>query len=114
VVGEQSLASVIAKDTVVKGSINVDNKLFIDGCVEGIIESSMTVTIGKEGKIDGDVKINKLVVSGRAKGKIVCDTCEILSGGIVEGELIVKTLIVEAGGMIEGKTTMQKTEEKAE
>lgn len=113
VVGEQSLASVVAKDTVIKGNIKVDNKLFIDGRVEGVIESSMTVTIGKDGVVDGDVKINKLIVSGKAKGKVECDTCEILSGGIVEGDLIVKTLIVEAGGMIEGKTTMKKEQDKA-
>jgi len=110
VVGEQSLASVVAKDTLVKGDIKVDNRLFIDGKVEGTIESSTTVTIGKDGIIDGNVKIDKLIVSGKAKGKIECATCEILSGGIVEGELLVGTLVVEAGGMIDGKTTMKKTE----
>ncbi len=113
VVGEQALASVVARETVIKGNIKVENRLFIDGKVEGSIESSTTVTIGKDGLVDGVVKINKLIVSGRAKGKVDCETCEILSGGSVEGELVVRTLIVEAGGMIEGKTVMKKATDKA-
>ncbi len=111
VVGEQALASVVARETVIKGNIKVENRLFIDGKVEGSIESSTTVTIGKDGLVEGEVKINKLIISGRAKGKVDCEICEILSGGLVEGELIVRTLIVEAGGMIEGKTTMKRTPE---
>ncbi len=110
VVGEQSLASVVAKETVVKGDIKVENRLFVDGKVEGTIESNTTVTIGKEGCIEGTFKIDKLIVSGKAKGVINCGTCEILDGGLVEGELNVGTLVVEAGGMIEGKTTMKKPE----
>ena len=97
VVGEQALASVVARETVIKGNIKVENRLFIDGKVEGSIESSTTVTIGKDGLVEGEVKINKLIISGRAKGKVDCEICEILSGGLVEGELIVRTLIVEAG-----------------
>ena len=110
VVGEQSLASVVAKETVVKGDIKVENRLFVDGKVEGTIESNTTVTIGKEGCIEGTFKIDKLIVSGKAKCVINFGTCEILDGGLVEGELNVGTLVVEAGGMIEGKTTMKKPE----
>jgi cytoskeletal protein CcmA (bactofilin family) len=109
VANEQSLASVIAKDTKVHGEIKVDNKLFVDGMIQGTVESSVVVTIGKEGMIDGVLKVNKLIVSGKAKGKIECDICEILAGGFVEGELTTRTLIVEDGGMLEGKTTMRKS-----
>jgi len=108
VANEQSLASVVAKDTKVQGEIKVDNKLFVDGIVQGSVESSAVVTIGKDGVIDGTLKINKLIVSGKAKGKIECDICEILSGGLVEGELCTRTLIVEDGGMLEGKATMAR------
>lgn len=110
VVGEQSLASVVAKETVVKGDINIENRLFVDGKVEGTIKSNTTVTIGKDGCIEGTFNIDKLIVSGVAKGVVNCSTCEILDGGLVEGELNVGTLIVEAGGKIEGRTSMKKVE----
>lgn len=111
VVGEQSLASVVAKSTTVRGNLSVENKLFVDGKVEGFIESNTTVTVGKDGVIDGTFKIERLVVSGKVKGIVECSICEILSGGLVEGELMVGSLIVESGGMIEGKTSMKKTEQ---
>lgn len=101
-------ASVIAFGVSVKGELNSNEKLFIDGEFEGVIHSSSVITIGPSGRVRGDIFASLLIVGGDFQGKIDCEGCEILNGGHIKGEIISDSLVIENGGRFEGVNTLKE------
>ncbi len=64
----------IAAGTVIEGRITFTGDMRVDGTVKGDIEvwqsTSGTVVIGKEGRIEGDVRVTNAVVSGEVQGNV--------------------------------------------
>ncbi len=91
----------------------LDANLHIDGEAEGTITSSTLVSIGKSGKFKGEIKADKVMVSGLVNGKVNANTLEILSGGRVIGEVFVEHITIENMGIFNG-ICHQKEEELEE
>jgi cytoskeletal protein CcmA (bactofilin family) len=65
------------------------------------------VTIGKEGRFDGEADISQLLLSGELRGRVHCRHASILVGGLFRGELFCESLTVEEGGRFDGICTHQ-------
>ena len=61
-------ATIISSGTKIKGEINTQCHLHVDGDFEGVIHSNNTVNIGKNGVVNGEVFSEKLIVSGKLLG----------------------------------------------
>ncbi|RDU59810.1 bactofilin family protein [Helicobacter marmotae] len=103
-------ATIIAQGTRIKGEINTDCRLHIDGEFEGNIHSKDTVMVGKSGLVHGDVKAASLIVSGRFIGSVTSNVLEIKPQGRVEGTVITSEFVIERKGVFMGES---KTKEKA-
>jgi len=68
------------------------------------------VTIGKNGKLEGNIRAKQVVVSGQFGGSITCDRLEIVSQGRVIGEVETAQLVIEAGGQFSGASRIKDEE----
>lgn len=78
--------------------------LNIDGYFEGKIMTTGGITVGKNGRVKGNIIADKIVATGLIQGTTECNTTQILAGGRIEGELITNNFIVEDGGNFEGSS----------
>ena len=105
---ETKATTIISQGAVIKGELEFSAKLHIEGVIEGKINSTNLISIGKTGKIKGEVKANKLLVDGNFEGKIEVDVLEITKSGKVIGDILIKDLIIDQGGVFEGTSSLKK------
>lgn len=103
-VGEKTEKTVIAKEARLKGDLETDALLLIDGQWMGEIRSTTEVSIGANGHFIGNLWAKHLVVNGQIEGSVHCDKLEILKNGRVEGEVYLKEFVIEAGGHFYGQS----------
>ena len=94
--------TIISKGTTIKGGIDTEGSIFIDGRFEGIIVAQKSVTIGKTGEVLGEIKTKDLVVSGLVDGMFDIKNITILETGKVIGKMQYEELIIEKNGIFDG------------
>lgn len=108
--GEGGLNTIIGKDSVIEGNIQVEGGLRIDGVVKGKISATETLTVGDEGKIEAEVSAGIAVIGGRVVGNIFAqEKLELQSKAVVEGDITTKNLIVEEGAVFHGNCKMRNS-----
>ena len=80
----------------IKGSVKFKNELVIDGEVEGSIESPGVLTIGKQARIKGEIKVKSVTVQGTVEGNIsASERCELQAGCTLRGDIEAPRLVVD-------------------
>ena len=97
-------ATIIAECTRIKGEVDTDCSIHIDGKIIGKINSTNVVTIGKSGYVEGEIKAKDLIVSGLFEGTANCDVIEILPSGKIKGKIVTNELVTEKQGFFEGES----------
>ena len=92
--------------------MKLDCNLYIDGEFEGTINSKKLVTIGKSGKVSGEIHTEHLVVQGLVEGSVDATRLEIMAAGKVLGSIVSSELIIEAQGHFEGESKIKNTQLK--
>lgn len=113
--GEKSLSpetTIIASGAKIEGVFNCHSRLHVDGEIIGKIHSKSIVTIGKSGKISGEIIAKRLIVNGLFEGTANCDTIEVLENGKLVGQVISKELMIEAKAEFEGESKIKRDTEK--
>ena len=100
-------ATIIAQGTKIKGEINTDCRLHIDGEFEGNIHSKDTVMIGQNGIVRGEVETTSLIVSGRYIGNITSSILEIKPQGRVEGVVSTSEFVIDRKGTFVGESKIK-------
>ena len=78
--------------------------------MEGIINSSKEVNVGKNGHVKGDIRTKRLVVQGSVEGSIDADRVEIKAAGHVNGEISSVELVIESKGIFEGNSIIKESD----
>jgi cytoskeletal protein CcmA (bactofilin family) len=102
---ELSPRSVIGNDLTISGhdlSIVSRGALQIDGQIQGDVRGA-EVIIGEQGKVEGTVSGEQVVVRGTALGVVRGVRVSLLSGSRVEGDVHHASLSIEQGAMFEGR-----------
>ncbi len=81
--------------------------LYVDGHFEGLIDSDKMVTIGKNGKVSGEIRAGHLIVQGVVEAEIDIDRIEIKENGHVSGTITSTELIIEAKGHFQGESRIK-------
>ncbi|MBO7334388.1 MAG: polymer-forming cytoskeletal protein [Lachnospiraceae bacterium] len=101
------VSSVIGKKTVVEGTLTGNELLRIDGLVKGKVVSEGRVIIGRDGKVEGEVRAAHIVVGGVIEGELFStDKVEVNATGRVYADIHTKNLIVDEKGVFEGRCEM--------
>ncbi len=99
--------TVIGHEAYFQGTLTAKGSLRVDGRVDGSIVDAKFVTIGKTGKIKGDVSCEVCFVSGEVAGNVVAlDHIEVLSGAKLTGDLRAPKILIEEGAVFNGNCSM--------
>jgi cytoskeletal protein CcmA (bactofilin family) len=105
--GSSSGTNIIIEGTEIRGNINAQSDIRIDGKLEGNLNCSSRLLLGKSGKVVGDIKSKKAVLEGSIDGNIhVQSLLHVKDSANVEGDIFTDQLIVEAGATINGNCNM--------
>ncbi len=108
---ESPARNIIGNGTIIKGEIESNGDIRIDGKVLGTLRSTGKIVLGQHGIIEGDIYCKQADLSGQVKGKIVVDELTSMkSTSNIEGELNTKQLYIEIGAKFNGKCEMSSTE----
>lgn len=101
--------NIIGNGTVIKGDIESNGDIRIDGKVSGILKSNGKIVLGQNGTVEGEMHCKQADLSGHVNGKIFVDELTSLkSTSRIEGELTTKQLFIEIGAIFTGRCEMGK------
>lgn len=104
---ENQLRNLIGNGTSIKGDIESNGDIRIDGNLTGSIKCNGKVIIGPTGVLNGDILCKQADISGTVRGTIKTEELTSLkSTARVEVELVTKQLLIEVGAVFTGKCTM--------
>lgn len=97
----------IVDGTSIKGDINANNDIRIDGVLVGNLDCSGRVIIGAQGKVEGNITCANAIIEGNFKGKLsVKELLSVKETGVVNGEIITDKLMVQTGAIFSVTCTM--------
>jgi len=106
-VGANSNTTIITAGAKLKGELELSCNIYIDGEIEGRINSSKEINIGKNGSVRGNITTQRLVVQGYMEGTVDAQSVEIKAAGRVSGEIHSNELIIESKGIFEGNSIVK-------
>ena len=99
--------NLIGKGTVIKGNIQSDGDIRIDGTLQGSIVSKGKVVVGPTGNVEGDITCNNADISGSLKVKInVSEVLLLKPSAKLAGDIITNKLAIESGATFSGTCSM--------
>lgn len=100
--------SYLGKSMKIKGKISSDEYLTVEGQVEGNIDISKTLTIGKNGYVNGTINADIVKLDGKAEGSITAASkLEIASSGTFQGTIKSDKLVIDEGAVFKGKINVE-------
>jgi cytoskeletal protein CcmA (bactofilin family) len=97
-------ATVIGRETKLRGEISGSTDLLIDGVVNGTIHlTGAKVTVLTEGRVFATISAQDVVVAGQVEGEIrATGRVELRSGSVVVGDICATRLSIEEGATLRG------------
>ena len=95
------------------GSLQFEGTVRLDGRFEGDVSGNDLLIIGQAATVRADIQVGSLVVSGRVEGNIVArKRVELLATAQVTGTMKTPTLVVTDGAVLNGTCEMRREEAK--
>lgn len=100
--------NIMGKGTEIKGDIISNGDFRIDGKVEGNIQTSGKLILGKEGVVIGNVNCTNADFEGKFTGKLYCTgILSLKATAEIEGEVFLEKLAVEPGAVFNAVCSMK-------
>jgi cytoskeletal protein CcmA (bactofilin family) len=100
-------ASLISNGTTLKGDINSNSDLRIDGTLIGNITSTAKVIIGANGVVEGDINGQQADILGKVTGTIkVKELLQLKGGSVINGNIHAGKLQIEPTANFNGACHM--------
>jgi len=106
--------SIIAVGMTVRGDIESNGTVKVEGTVEGHVEARDQVLVSRGGAVQGDIQARETIVGGAVHGSVhATDRVEIQAGAVVNGDIITKRIAVAEGGSLNGQIRMSEAATEA-
>lgn len=101
--------SYIGPSLEISGELTVSESLIIEGHIKGTVTSKdRRLTIGKQGRIEGELHADDIEVRGKVDGEIFgYDRVRLRSTSVVDGTLHCKKVVVDEGAQFNGDVEMK-------
>lgn len=100
-------STVIGAGTILKGDIQSQQDLRIDGTVVGNVKSASKIVIGQGGMVEGDLDSAHCDVNGKVTGNIRCrELLQLRGESVVAGNLYAGKLQIEPSATFNGQCHM--------
>jgi cytoskeletal protein CcmA (bactofilin family) len=99
--------NLIGPGTVIKGDIDTNGDIRIDGSIEGTIKVKGKLVVGNTGKIMGEIQCQNAEVFGEINGQInVAELLSLKVSAKFNGDIITNKLSIEPGAVFSGTCKM--------
>jgi cytoskeletal protein CcmA (bactofilin family) len=90
-----------------KGELVADEDLVIQGQVEGSILHTRSLTIGAQGRVQGNIRARRIVVEGSVDGNLYAlESVTLRCGANVRGDLFAAGVAIDDGARLTGRIDM--------
>ena len=105
---ESSCVNIIGQGTEIKGDINTQCDMRIDGKLIGNFLSNQKLVVGQHGEIEGNITCKDCDISGKIKGNLCITELLILrSTSNIQGDISMNKLVIEIDAQFSGLCKMQ-------
>ncbi len=111
--GAASTRSVIDAWLTIRGDLESEGEVQIDGTVHGDIRCAHLV-VGKEAVVVGNIIAEEVIVRGKVKGTIRAMSVTLQDTAVVESEIYHKSIAIEQGACFDGISRRREDPMKAE
>ena len=95
--------NVVGEKTMITGTIQCEQDVFVAGTFEGTIVTTGTLHVYPEGVVKGTVKAKDITVAGRMQGEIeVSNRLKVKPSASLEANINTRFLDWEEGAVLEG------------
>jgi cytoskeletal protein CcmA (bactofilin family) len=107
VMSQEKFDTLIGRHAEIHGSLRLQESVRIDGKVVGNIEAPrdqpISVVIGPNGEVQGDVLASRIIVAGKVAGNIhAYERVELMASALVQGDIKYASMAVEHGAKLLG------------
>jgi cytoskeletal protein CcmA (bactofilin family) len=104
----------IGKAVKIVGQIFTKEDLYVDGDVEGTIESQENkVTIGPNGRVQASIRARDVIILGQVQGNVeTSDKVDIRKDAKLVGDITTSRISIEDGALFKGSIDIKKAEPK--
>jgi cytoskeletal protein CcmA (bactofilin family) len=106
-----SAATIVTHGTTNIGNFVGNDSIHIDGNIEGDIKVNNVVIVGRSGVVNGYIKAQQVISSGVVNGNILCDSLELLESSKTNGHVKANKVLLKGdirGNIICGGLFMSK------
>jgi cytoskeletal protein CcmA (bactofilin family) len=108
----ENLSTIVGKDSVFTGDMEVKGTLRIDGRIKGRIICDETVSIGATGDVEAEIDAKMVIVAGTVVGNIrTSEKIEMQAKAKVLGDVSTKNIVIEQGAIFHGSCQMKGVKE---
>ena len=113
--GEPRNTATIGKAVKINGQIFAKEDLYVDGDVEGTIESQDNkVTIGPNGRVQAGIRAREVVILGQVQGNVeASDKVDIRKDAKLVGDIKTSRISIEDGALFKGSIDIVKADPKS-
>jgi cytoskeletal protein CcmA (bactofilin family) len=103
------VTSVIGSGVVWKGRLSGKGGVRIEGALDGDVKLQGLLVVGESGRVTCDeLRATVVIVAGAVRGDIVAEKLEIRSTGRVWGNVVTEAFSTEEGAFLRGQVTMEE------
>jgi cytoskeletal protein CcmA (bactofilin family) len=104
--------TIIGAGVVVRGNLESQSDIMVDGQLDGNITTTGDVTIGVNAKVKAEITGSNVTVAGLLKGNIhATGEAAIRETGQVDGDITAAGLAISSGGIFIGRSQLTHTHE---
>lgn len=101
---KNTFPSIISSDVEITGTINNSGTIQLEGCIIGEV-NVQSLTIGNDGRVEGDINAQEVIVKGTVKGTIKAKKVVLEQSASVVGDIFHDTISIQEGASIQGSMT---------
>jgi cytoskeletal protein CcmA (bactofilin family) len=110
------VSTVIGRDTVITGGVEFSSGLHLDGVIRGNVtgdtESRSTLTVSELGTVEGDVRLENLILNGTVIGDVYAnERVELAANARVSGTVYYRLLEMAMGAEVNGQLVHSEDQE---
>jgi len=97
----------LSADIEIKGTLTFEHALVTHGRIEGEVFTTGSLTVGKTGKVQGDIQAGAVSIHGAVNGNVKAQQrCELKGDAQLIGDLEAPRLIMEEGATFVGRANV--------
>ncbi|WP_457672944.1 bactofilin family protein [Thiolapillus sp.] len=102
------ISTVVGVDTRISGDVSFSSGMHVDGVVKGNVtglpDTGATLVVSQGGRIEGDVRVENLILDGTIVGDVfACNRVELAAGATVSGTVHYALLEMAMGARVNGQ-----------